>query len=162
MTGPITDFNPGARNDARRDERYPAVLEQVRKMAWPAGNPMVPGGWADTLAKDVMAAIRKAEGQHRLITHHAYVGPGECQGRYYGLGPCGYPEAEHAPVDGPPQLIRYDCPMCDWYTEPAPRESAYRQIGGHITGVHGRQPAGIVSKLVARLPMTIVAPDTAP
>ncbi|MFF6771959.1 hypothetical protein ACFY8W_00110 [Streptomyces sp. NPDC012637] len=50
----ISDFNPSARADARRDPWYAAVLEQVRKMAWPAGNPMVPGGWAETLAKDVM------------------------------------------------------------------------------------------------------------
>lgn len=96
---PITDFNPGARNDARRDPRYPAVLEQVRKMAWPAGKPMLPGGWADTLATDTMAAVRKAEGQHRLITHHTYEGPGPCTARLYGTGGCGYPEAEHAPAD---------------------------------------------------------------
>ena len=94
----ITDFNPAARSDARRDERYPVVLEQVAKMAWPAGNPMVPGGWAETLATDVMAAVRKQEGLHRLITHHAYVGPGPCRARYYGTGGCGYPEAEHAPA----------------------------------------------------------------
>ncbi|WP_329126131.1 hypothetical protein [Streptomyces sp. NBC_01353] len=98
---PITDFNPGARNDARRDPRYAAVLEQVRKMSWPAGNPMLPGGWADTLATDVMAAVRKEEGQHRLITHHAYEGPGECRAQYYGLGGCGYPESEHAPAEAP-------------------------------------------------------------
>ncbi|MFF6844643.1 hypothetical protein ACFY8X_38635 [Streptomyces tanashiensis] len=99
MTGPITDFNPGARNDARRDERYPAVLEQVRKMAWPAGNLMLPGSWADTLATDVMAAIRKAEGQHRLITHHTYEGPGPCQAQFYGAGGCGYPRSEHQLVE---------------------------------------------------------------
>lgn len=91
----LTDFNPGARSDARKDPRYGAVLEQVRKMAWPAGNPMVPGGWADTLAKDVMAAVRKAEGQHRFITHHPYAGPGPCTARYLGAGPCGYREDEH-------------------------------------------------------------------
>ncbi|MFD3336038.1 hypothetical protein ACFWV1_25840 [Streptomyces sp. NPDC058700] len=96
-TGRITDFNPSARSDARKDVRYAAVVEQVRKMAWPAGQPMVPGGWADTLATDVMAAVRKEEGQHRLITHHAYAGPGPCTARYLGAEPCGYPAGEHDP-----------------------------------------------------------------
>ncbi|MFB7592325.1 hypothetical protein [Streptomyces sp. NPDC056169] len=96
--GRITDFNPGARSDARKDPRYGAVLDQVRKMAWPAGNPMVPGSWADTLATDAMAAVRKAEGQHRLITHHAYVGPGPCTAQFLGAEPCGCAAGEHAPV----------------------------------------------------------------
>ncbi|MEU6979628.1 hypothetical protein [Streptomyces sp. NPDC046371] len=39
----ISDFNPSARADARKDPRYPAVLEQVQKLTWPAGQPMVPG-----------------------------------------------------------------------------------------------------------------------
>ncbi|MFE7547083.1 hypothetical protein [Streptomyces gardneri] len=95
----ITDFNPGARSDARKDPRYAAVLEQVRKMAWPAGNPMVPGSWADTLAGDVMAAVRKEEGQHRLITHHTYEGPGPCQAHFYGAGACGYSRDEHELVE---------------------------------------------------------------
>ncbi|MEU9703038.1 hypothetical protein [Streptomyces sp. NPDC047981] len=95
----ITDFNPGARNDARRDDRYAVVLEQVRKMAWPAGNPMLPGSWADTLATDVMAAVRKREGLHRLITHHAYEGPGECRAMYYGRNVCSFPEEEHSPTE---------------------------------------------------------------
>lgn len=74
-------------------------------MAWPAGNPMVPGGWAETLAGDVMAAVRREEGLHRRITHHTYEGPGPCQARFFGLEPCGYPEGEHELVDdaeGPP------------------------------------------------------------
>ncbi|MFF6903526.1 hypothetical protein [Streptomyces hydrogenans] len=95
----ITDFGPPARSAAREDPRYPAVLEQVAKMAWPAGNPMVPGGWAETLAGDVMAAIRRQEGQHRLIADHTYEGPGPCQATYFGAGACGYPRAEHALVE---------------------------------------------------------------
>ncbi|QGZ53323.1 hypothetical protein GPZ77_34400 (plasmid) [Streptomyces sp. QHH-9511] len=98
---PITDFNPTARNDARKDPRYPAVLEQVKKIAWPRGNPMVPGTYADTLATDVMAAVRREEGQHRLITHHTYKGPGPCQATFYGAGACGYPQSEHALVEEP-------------------------------------------------------------
>ncbi|MET9436923.1 hypothetical protein [Streptomyces sp. NPDC006551] len=98
---PITDFNPTARRDAKKDPRYPAVLEQIVKMSWPAGNPMVPGGWAETLAKDVMAAVRREEGQHRLITHHTYEGPGPCRAQFYGAGGCGYPESEHELVEDP-------------------------------------------------------------
>ncbi|MFF6776945.1 hypothetical protein ACFY8W_25820 [Streptomyces sp. NPDC012637] len=104
----ISDFNPSARADARRDPRYAAVLEQVRKMAWPAGNPMVPGGWAETLAKDVMAPVRRQEGQHRRITHHTYEGPGPCQATFYGAGACGYPRGEHALVDYEPEPAAKD------------------------------------------------------
>ncbi|MFD7980245.1 hypothetical protein [Streptomyces sp. NPDC059071] len=99
----ISDFNPSARADARRDPRYAVVLEQVRKMAWPAGNPMVPGGWAETLAKDVMTAVRRQEGQHRKITHQTYEGPGPCQATFYGAGACGYPREEHALLDDEPE-----------------------------------------------------------
>ena len=60
---------------------------------------MVPGGWAETLAGDVMAAIRRQEGQHRLIADHTYEGPGPCQATYFGAGACGYPRAEHALVE---------------------------------------------------------------
>ncbi|MEV7466168.1 hypothetical protein AB0O20_06585 [Streptomyces kronopolitis] len=49
------------RRAARKDPRYPAVLEEIRGFGWPAGNPMVPDGWADTLATHVMAAVRAAE-----------------------------------------------------------------------------------------------------
>lgn len=91
----ISDFGPPARSAARKDPRYAAALEQVRKMAWPWGKPMVPGGWAETLAKDVLAAIRREEGHHRRIAHHAYEGPGPCRATYFGFGACGYPRAEH-------------------------------------------------------------------
>ncbi|GAA2770470.1 hypothetical protein XF35_39960 [Streptomyces platensis subsp. clarensis] len=91
----VSDFNPAARGDTRRDPRYPAALEQVVKMAWPSGQPMVPGGWAETLATDVLAAIRRCEGQHRLITHHTYEGPGPCAAQFFGAGACGYPRDEH-------------------------------------------------------------------
>lgn len=96
----ISDFGPPARSAARKDPRYPAALEQVRKMAWPSGKPMVPGGWAETLAKDVLAAIRREEGHHRPIDHHAYEGPGPCRASYFGSGACGYPRAEHELIDG--------------------------------------------------------------
>jgi len=95
----LSDFGPPAKSDARKDPRYGVVLDQVQKMAWPSGQPMVPGGWAETLAKDVMAAIRKAEGRHRRITHHAYEGPGPCQATYFGAGACGYPRDEHELVE---------------------------------------------------------------
>jgi hypothetical protein len=95
----LSDFNPSARADARKDPRYAAVLEQVQKLTWPAGQPMVPGGWAETLAKDVMAAVRRHEGQHRLSTHHTYEGPGPCQARFYGAGGCWYPRSEHQLVE---------------------------------------------------------------
>lgn len=49
------------RRAARKDPRYPAVLAEIRGFGWPAGNPMVPDGWADTLATHVMAAVRAAE-----------------------------------------------------------------------------------------------------
>ncbi|MGW5003251.1 hypothetical protein ACWEP8_36985 [Streptomyces hydrogenans] len=95
----LSDFGPPAKSDARKDPRYGVVLEQVQKMAWPSGQPMVPGGWAETLAVDVVAAIRKAEGQHRKITHHTYEGPGPCQARFFGAGACGYPRDEHELVE---------------------------------------------------------------
>jgi hypothetical protein len=95
----MSDFGPPARSDARKDPRYPAALEQVQKMAWPSGTPMVPGGWAETLTKQVLAAIRREEGRHRRITHHTYEGPGPCRARYFGAGPCGYPRDEHTLVD---------------------------------------------------------------
>uniref|UniRef100_UPI003F4986A0 hypothetical protein n=1 Tax=Streptomyces sp. CA-141956 TaxID=3240051 RepID=UPI003F4986A0 len=95
----IRDFNPSARADAKRDSRYAVVLEQVQKMDWPSGKPMVPGGWAETLATDVVAAIRRHEGRHRLITHHTYEGPGPCTAQFYGTGSCGYPREEHALVE---------------------------------------------------------------
>jgi hypothetical protein len=46
---------------ARKDPRYAAVLAEIRGFGWPAGNPMVPGSWADTLATLVMTAVRAAE-----------------------------------------------------------------------------------------------------
>ncbi|MEW9521747.1 hypothetical protein [Streptomyces tubercidicus] len=47
---------------ARKDPRYAAALAEIRAFGWPAGNPMVPGSWADTLATRVMVAVRSAEG----------------------------------------------------------------------------------------------------
>ncbi|MGW2920369.1 hypothetical protein ACWDBF_21260 [Streptomyces angustmyceticus] len=55
-TPPVAD-----RVAARKDPRYPSVLAEIRAFGWPAGNPMVPDGWADTLATHVMAAVRAAE-----------------------------------------------------------------------------------------------------
>jgi hypothetical protein len=46
---------------ARRDPRYPAVLDTIRCYGWPSGRPMVPGTDADTLTTRVMAAIRAHE-----------------------------------------------------------------------------------------------------
>lgn len=46
---------------ARRDPRYAAVLAEIAGFGWPAGNPMVPGSWADAMATRVMAAIRAEE-----------------------------------------------------------------------------------------------------
>ncbi|GGT84172.1 MULTISPECIES: hypothetical protein [Streptomyces] len=69
---PVTDFNPTVRNDACKDPR-PAVLVQVEKRAWPRGHPMLPGSYADILAADVMAAIRREESRHRPITRHTYL-----------------------------------------------------------------------------------------
>ncbi|WP_448334021.1 hypothetical protein [Streptomyces sp. DSM 41534] len=46
---------------ARRDPRYPAVLETIRVYGWSDGSPMVPGGDSDLLATRVMAAIRAHE-----------------------------------------------------------------------------------------------------
>lgn len=60
-----------------------------------------------------------------------------------------------------PDSVRYDCPFCDWYTNPAEggtRGSAYQQIGGHILGIHGRQPAELVHHLVRALPNRAGAP----
>ncbi|MFC9736046.1 hypothetical protein ACFWG5_34625 [Streptomyces hydrogenans] len=91
----LSDFGPPARGSARKDPRYAAVLEQVQKMTWPSGDPMVPGGWAETLTIQVLAAIRHQEGQHRRIAHHTYEGPGPCQATYFGAGACGYPRDEH-------------------------------------------------------------------
>ncbi|MFJ7990347.1 hypothetical protein [Streptomyces sp. NPDC096351] len=97
----LSDFNPSACADARKDPRYPVVLDQVEKLTWPAGQPMVPGGWAETLAIQVVAAVRKQEGQHRLITHHTYEGPGPCNASFYGTASaCGYPRSEHQLVEG--------------------------------------------------------------
>ncbi|MFB7359684.1 hypothetical protein [Streptomyces gardneri] len=104
----LSDFNPSACADARKDTRYAAVLEQVRKLTWPAGQPMVPGGWADTLATQVLAAIRRHEGQHRLITHHTYEGPGPCNARFFGTNTCGYPQDEHQLVDEEPIEARHN------------------------------------------------------
>ncbi|MFI0929611.1 hypothetical protein ACH4TP_37670 [Streptomyces sp. NPDC021012] len=98
----LSDFNPSARADARRDSRYAAVLQQVQKLTWPAGQPMVPGGWAETLAIQVLAAVRRQEGKHRLITHHTYEGPGPCNARFYGVNTCGFPRDEHELVDDEP------------------------------------------------------------
>jgi hypothetical protein len=47
---------------ARRDPRYPAVLDTIRCYGWSDGSPMVPGGDVDLLATRVMAAIRAHEG----------------------------------------------------------------------------------------------------
>lgn len=46
---------------ARRDPRYPTVLDTIRCYGWPSGDPMVPGTDADTLATRVMTAIRAHE-----------------------------------------------------------------------------------------------------
>ncbi|MEU9703037.1 hypothetical protein [Streptomyces sp. NPDC047981] len=51
--------------------------------------------------------------------------------------------------------VRYDCPFCGWYTNPPEgtiHHSAYQQIGGHILGVHGREPVLLTHGLVQRLP----------
>ncbi|MBL1115395.1 hypothetical protein JK364_23780 [Streptomyces sp. 110] len=47
---------------ARRDPRYPAVLDTIRCYGWSDGSPMVPGSNARLLATRVMAAIRTHEG----------------------------------------------------------------------------------------------------
>ncbi|MEU6979629.1 hypothetical protein [Streptomyces sp. NPDC046371] len=50
----------------------------------------------------MLAAVRRQEGQHRLITHHTYEGPGPCQAHLYGAAPCGYPRDEHQLHDDQP------------------------------------------------------------
>lgn len=99
----MSDFHTQARVAARKDRRYAAVLEQVRTFAWPAGNPMVPGGWADALATDVLAAIRRDEGLEQPITSHTYEGDGgDCTAHVYSVDPCGRPKHEHQLIEDEP------------------------------------------------------------
>lgn len=63
-----------------------------------------------------------------------------------------------------PEPVRYDCPFCDWYTNPiegGTQTSAHRQIGAHVLGVHARKPAELVHHLVKALPNTAGAPRPA-
>ena len=47
---------------ARRDPRYPALLDELTAYTWPSGDPMVAGGWNEHMATYVIAAVRAAEG----------------------------------------------------------------------------------------------------